>query len=354
MFKRSIGKACSEGLFYLSLILLMLVLFAGCASTRKTPSTFTAPQIHLQPEERSYARVFPDFIAVIAQPGDTFASLAGKYLNDPSLDWFIAGFNDVTTLGPGQELIVPLYDYRKGGLSVKGHQTVPVLSYHKFSKYRSDTLTVSERDFEEQMAFLKKNGYKVISADELFDFLNFRKQVPDKSVVITIDDGWRSTYDIAFPILKKYGYPATLFVYTDFITQGSNALDWKLVSAMEGNGIDIQCHTKTHRNLNMRDEQESFREYFESLKEELTESAAIIRKRLNKEVRYLAYPYGETNSLTVALLKKLGYRGAFTVYRGGNPFFIDNYRIKRSMVYGSFSLKEFERNLITFSNNDLN
>ncbi len=79
------------------------------------------------------ARAFPNFVAVIAQEGDTFSSLAAKYLNDPSMDWFIAEFNNLSTLNPGQALIIPLKPYGRGGLTLTGYQTVPVLSYHNFS-----------------------------------------------------------------------------------------------------------------------------------------------------------------------------------------------------------------------------
>jgi hypothetical protein len=64
---------------------------------------------------------------------------------------------------------------------------------------------------------------------------------------------------------------------------------------------------------------------------------------------FLAYPFGETNDLVVALMEKTGYRGGFTVERGGNPFFADRFRIRRSMIYGTFTLQEFESNLATFS-----
>jgi peptidoglycan/xylan/chitin deacetylase (PgdA/CDA1 family) len=116
--------------------------------------------------------------------------------------------------------------------------------------------------------------------------------------------------------------------------------------------INIQCHTKTHRNLDLSNGRESFRDYFESMKMELVEPARAIRRHLNKEVRYLAYPYGETNDLVVALMEKTGYRGGFTVERGGNPFFADRFRIRRSMIYGTFTLREFEDNLATFSENE--
>ena len=210
-------------------------------------------------------------------------------------------------------------------------------------------MTVTQAVFEAQMNLLKEKGYRVITLDQLFDFFDFKTQIPKKSVVITIDDGWRSAYEIALPILKKYGYPATLFIYTDLITGSEKTLSWDLIQEMSKNVIDVQCHTKTHRSLIKMDKKESFKEYFETVEKELSECAVMIKKRLNKEVKYLAYPYGDTNHLIIELIKKYGYRGALTVKRGGNPFFIHNYRVNRSMIYGDYDLDQFEKNLTVFS-----
>ena len=307
----------------------------------------------LVPAEPHVARMFSEFAAVIARPGDTLSSLAATYLGDRSKDWVIAEFNGITSLSPGQPVVVPFRAFEKGGLTRRGYQTVSVLSYHKFSKDKGDLTTITERAFDDQMRFLKENGYRVITMDEFFDFLDFKKQIPKKSVLITIDDGWRSVYEIAFPILKKYRYPATFFIYTDFITQSSKTLDWDRLKEMTKNGISVQCHTKTHRYLDRRTGRETFKEYFEAVHKDLSESARIIKQRVNVDVKYLAYPYGETNHLVIALLMKLGYRGAFTVTRGGNPFFVQPYRVNRSMVYGTFDLKDFENNLNSFSNGAL-
>ncbi len=353
----------TKTLLFVIVFILSVLMITSCATLQPTPEPTPVPQpepkpaiqptIEPLPRIETPVREFSDFIAVIAQLGDSFSSLASKYLKDPSLDWFISEFNGITSLKPGQELIIPLHPHGKGGLTLKSYQTVPVISYHKFSEDKSDTLTVKKSAFEEQMKFLKESGYRVISMDELFDFLDFKRPLPKKSVVITIDDGWVSAYEIAYPILKKYGYPATLFVYTDLILPGRNFLSWDLLAEMSKNGIDIQCHTKSHRNLDRRNNQESFREYFENVKKELTESAELIRKRLNKPVKYFAYPYGDTNSLVIAQLVKLGYRGAFTVERGSNPFFVHPYRINRSMIFGTFSLRDFEKNLAYLNDKEL-
>ena len=332
--------------FLLPWIFLIITVMGGCATLK-----VVGPKVEGPPVE---GREFPNFVAVIAQQGDTFSSLAAKYLKDATMDWFIAEYNNLSGLSPGQSLIIPLKPFERGGLTLKGYQTVPVLSYHNFSPDRSTTrMTVAKAVFDEQMKFLKENGYRVIPLNQLLDFLDFKGQIPKKAVVITIDDGWRSTYEIAFPILKKYGYPATLFVYADLIVGSNKTLSWDLVREMAENGLDIQGHTKTHRNLTLMNKKESFREYFEAIEKELSEGARIIKAKTGKEVKYLSYAEGDTNHLVIELAKKEGYLGAFTVKRGGNPFFAHNYRINRSMIYGDFDLKQFEKNLVTFSDEAL-
>lgn len=343
-------RAKRTGLNGLAWVLAGLAFLGGCATpkTETPPAAISPSAVPAAPPTE--LRTSGDFVAVTAREGNTFAFLAEKYLNDPSKDWWIADFNNLSDLHPGQSLIIPLKPYERGGVSPKGYQTVPVLSYHNFSPDRStNRMTVTRTAFEGQMKLLKDGGYRVISLNQFVDFLNFKTQIPRKSVVITIDDGWRSAYEIAMPILKRYGYPATLFVYTGLIVGSSKTLSWDLVREMAESGIDIQGHTITHRVLTSPNPKESFKEYVGAVDREIVESARIIKARVGKDIHYLAYPDGETNHLVISLLKKDGYQGAFTVKRGGNPFFIHNYRINRSMVYGDFDLSQFEKNLTVFS-----
>lgn len=327
---------------YFCLAGFLALLMAGCASVGEPSQKPIGPP--------TSSTVSPRFMSLVARPGDSFRSLALRHLDDPSLDWLLAEINGTESVKPGQSVIIPMDPLEAGGISLKGYQTVPILTYHKFTKGRPDATTVNEKTFEEQMKYLKVNGYHVITMDAFFEFLDFRRQIPPKSVVITADDGWRSFYDIAYPILKKHGYPATLFVYTDFISgNGKTLLNWDVLREMANNGISIQSHTKTHRYLDRRLTNENFRDYFEAVKKEVTESAKTIRKNLNVEVKYLAYPYGETNHLVAALLEKLQYRGGFTVDRAASPAFSNRFRINRSMIYGTFDLEDFENNLKVFT-----
>jgi len=334
-------------------LLILFLLTWGCAGPEMRPPAHpqAAPRVAAPPAELppTIARGFPDFIVAIVQPGDDYTSLAGKYLGDRSMDWFLSEFNGNSVPPPGQDVLIPLSSYAPGGLWPTGYQTVPVLTYHKLSRNgASDAMTVREPDFEAQMRFLRENGYRVVSLDDLFEFLQLRRQLPARSVVITFDDGWRSVYDIAMPILKKYGYPATLFVYTDLIVGSRETLSWEQVRELSRNGFDIQGHSKTHRYLGRKDRKESFRDYFEAVRKEIVESAKIIRKHTGRDVKYLAYPYGDTNALVAAMTRREGYRLAFTVDRDSAPFFSNDYRVSRPMIYGSFDLKDFEKNLTTF------
>lgn len=343
MGRRAAGPAAA-------VLLAALLAPGGCAApvVRVAPApaeTPSPPPPPPAPAEVPRERLFPEFAAVIAADGDTFDGLAERYLKDPSMGWFVARFNGLSRLSPGDAVVIPFEPYYRGGIGRDSYQVVPVLCYHKFSRGAADRMTVTEAEFEAQMRFLAERGYSVVSLDRLFDFLAFSRQLPPKSVVITIDDGWRSAYEIAYPILKRYGYPATLFVYTDFIGQGRNSLTWAMIAEMEAGGIDIQCHTKSHRNLARREGKESYAEYFKAVRRELLESAQLLANRLRKEIRYLAYPFGDTNGLVVAVARKAGYRGALTVERAATPSFAPRYRVGRAIVYGGYDLRDFERNL---------
>lgn len=296
----------------------------------------------------------PDFVPVIVKPGETLATLAEKYLGDPKKGWVIADFNDVTSVASGEEIIIPFESIEKGGLTPLGYQTVPILTYHNFSETKKDLMMVKKNSFEQQMKYLRDNNYTVITLDEFFDFLEFQKQLPKKSVVLTFDDGWQGVYTIALPVLKKYGYPATLFVYTDLINGSKKTLNWAQVAELDRNGVDIQCHTKSHRNLSKLKDKESLKNYVSDVENEITAATRTIKEKLKKDVTYLAYPYGDTNSLIIAFLKQKGFRGAFTVKRDANPFFMDYYTLNRSMIYGTFDIDDFKKNLTVFSSKALN
>lgn len=294
-------------------------------------------------------RRYRNFLGIVPRIHDTFESLAKQHLKDPGKGWIIKEFNDLPTLVPFRAVLIPRKVFEPGSLTYRGFRTVPILTYHRLSRIKSSRMAVMATDFELQMAYLKRNRYQVISLEDFVRFMEFEGQVPEKSVVLTFDDGWRSTFEIVLPILKRFGFKATLFLYTDLVGTAKRSLSWDQVRKIEKSGvIDVQCHSRSHRNLKMQPG-ETIQAYFKMVEKELRDSRALIQKKIGKKCQYLAYPYGATNHLVTALAEKLGYRAAFTVRRGSNPFFISNFRVLRSMVYGEYSLKEFAKNLSTYN-----
>ncbi len=326
-------KLTRKRVVQIGLAVTALYLFSGCA--------MLAPP-----------RMYTDFMVVTAKPWDSARSLARKHLKDTSKGPLITEFNGIDSVRTGQEIVIPLKPVRPGGLYVNGYQTVPVLAYHRFAESASSKTIVEKASFDQQMRYLKENGYSVITLENLLDFIDFASDIPPKAVVITIDDGWRSVYDIAFPILKKYGFTATLFLYSDFI--GSpKALTWEQVRKMADYGFEIQCQTKTHRSLSRMKKNESFENYFAAVQQELRAPRRVIKQKTGRTCDCLAYPFGDTSPLVRAMLEQEGYRAGFTVKRGSNPFFVDKYLINRSSIYGEYSLKKFKSNLKAFHRKQL-
>jgi peptidoglycan/xylan/chitin deacetylase (PgdA/CDA1 family) len=291
-------------------------------------------------------------LQVWAQPGDTLATLASDHMGSRDRAWEIARLNGIAVAKPGKPLILPVQPFWRGGTDLGGWQKVPVLAYHGFSRKRRGNLYVTATAFERQMRYLNENGYRTIGVEDLFDFMEARRPVPDKSVLITLDAGRRSILEIGAPILEKYGLTATVFIYSDFIG-GKDALSWNQLRGLVQKGYSIGSQSRTHRRLDRRRDNESFRDYIAALEKEIAGSRKRIEERTGARCTALAYPYGMTNEVVIALLGKFGYRGAFTAQAGSVPFFTDPFRIPRSFVYASDSLQRFKKRLDVYSTRDL-
>jgi len=293
-----------------------------------------------------------DFLIVEPRWGDSFASLAEKYLNDPSKGWIIKEFNDINQISIGSPVVIPMKLYDPGGIKANGYQSIPILLYHRFGKRSTSDMVVAVDEFEKQMAYLKNNEYHVITLDQYYNFINLKYTLPPKAVILSFDDGWKSFDKYAFPILKKYGFKGTIFVYSDFIG-GKLALSWGRLDALSHQGMDIQCQSKTHRYLNKPLAKENFYSYYQNIEQEILAPKSVIKERLNINCEYLAYPYGVTNNLVIALLKKHHFKGAVTSFHGENNIFSNRYKLNRTMIHGQYDLNDFKKFLTVFKEKDL-
>ena len=291
-----------------------------------------------------------DFLVLTAGPNDTLRSLAGKYLGDQSKGWVIAELNNVRKVKAGQEVVIPMRPLSGTGVYSNGYQTVPILTYHRFTPggQRCDKLAVTENAFVDQLGYLKANGYSVIDFRDLADFLAGRSTLPRKSVILSIDDGYRAAYDIAFPALKRAGMKVTVFVYSDFIGAGAG-LTWAQMREMVDSGlVDIQPHSKSHGDLTERQPGESLAAYRKRLLYEVTHPAKLIEKHLGLPIHTFSYPYGAENDEVVAAVEKAGYSLGTTVTRGGNASFAHPKVLRRTQIYCGDDIGTFARRLETF------
>ncbi|HET7096157.1 MAG TPA: polysaccharide deacetylase family protein [Casimicrobiaceae bacterium] len=319
------------------------LLVHGCATPPQQPA---AESVARTDDTRVLARD-DEYAIVVARADDSAQSLAQQYLGDSRKGWWITEGNGGAEIRPGQVVVIPLVQRNRIGVYADGFQAIPVLCYHRFGA-RASKLTVTPAAFTAQMEYLRGNGYHVLALKDLGAFIAGREPLPKKSVIITIDDGYRATYDIAYPILKKFGFPATVFLYTDFVGAG-DALTYPQMKELIASGlVDIQPHSKTHSNLTLKLPDENDAKYRERLRREVDAPVDMIRDRLAVASYAYAYPYGDVNELAVDYLSRRGVLLGLTVTPGGNGFFAYQYMLRRTMIFGNEDLEAFKAKLQTF------
>lgn len=291
----------------------------------------------------SPTRTSRSFAVVKPRAQETSDSLAHRYYGDARQGWVIREYNEVEEVSPEQFVVIPLLPVYLGGLSEKGYQTVPVLTYSAFSEETSDIFSIDRKRFHSQLQYLKDNGVTPITLEEFVKFIRFEGQVPEKSVLITIDDVGQHVYDIAFEELKKFGFPATVFVCTDLVGDRPGALTWDMIREMQKAKISVGHRTKTLRNLARRLDSETLEEYVIDVDRELTVASLTFSSELGNDPKWFAYPFGAFNESVVELLKKNGFEGGFVTDGRVSPFFADDFRISRINVPGDIALQDFEK-----------
>ncbi len=188
---------------------------------------------------------------------------------------------------------------------------VVVLCYHRFEDNKRDQLAINPTDFRAQMKQLKDDGIGVISMKDFLAWRRGEKSIPRKSCVITIDDGYISGYTVAWPILKEFGYPFTMFIYTNYVNVGGKSLTWAQLEQMSDAGVDIESHTVSHHDLRHAPKGQDYATW---LHNEVYTSKDILEQKLGVKIIAFAFPYGTYNEQVRKMAADAGYQALFTVY----------------------------------------
>ncbi|MDR3597818.1 polysaccharide deacetylase family protein [Clostridium sp.] len=192
---------------------------------------------------------------------------------------------------------------------INDNRGVPVICYHSVvtDKSKKGPIAIPKEIFREQLKTIKDEGYTTLTMAQLNGYLYENKPIPEKSVVVTFDDGYSDNYTNAFPILKEFNMKATIFVISSYVNRDLY-LTGDEIKEMSDYGMDIESHTVSHKRL-------STMTYEDQLKE-LKNSKKAIEELTHRTVISIAYPEGKYNNNTKKAVVDAGYAMGFTIERG--------------------------------------
>ncbi len=214
---------------------------------------------------------------------------------------------------------------------------VAILGYHDFSSTKEATaMRIKTEDFERHMAYIQSAGLTVITMKEFLEWLYGARQLPEQCVLITIDDGWRSVYQEAYPILKKYNFPFTIFLYTQFISGRGQSMSHEMIREMQANGATVGSHSRSHAYPSeWKQANELGSEAIEAMVERELGGSKRILDSLFGVVNTYCYPGGFVMQPMIDKIASYGYAAGFTVISGKVTSQENPWKIHRYIVLGN-------------------
>ena len=234
------------------------------------------------------------------------------------------------------------------------HVRVSVLGYHDFSSTRKvQEMVIRPNKFREQMQAIKDLKLNVISMQEFTLWKQGRKSIPDKSILITIDDGWLAVYEEAFPVLKEFGYPFTVYLYTNYLDRGGRSMTTEMIKEMMKHGCTIGSHSVSHPlpstvRKHQRQGAEAFRDFIHT---EFNDSKLLLEKKFNQEVITYVYPGGLHTPEMLEVADEVGYKYLYTVKPGKVTRATNNKLIPRYVILGEDKHDYIFKHATSFSAN---
>ncbi|MDD5432864.1 MAG: polysaccharide deacetylase family protein [Candidatus Omnitrophica bacterium] len=212
---------------------------------------------------------------------------------------------------------------------LRQNYVVPILMYHSVSPQasRKTMLVVSPETFERQIRFLKQHNYKVVPVEKIANLIKNKEKIPFGTIAITFDDGFKDNYTYAFPVLKKYKIPATIFVIVNEVgrPQGDR-VSWDEIKEMQDSGlVVIGSHALGPEPLVKINSQEQVRR-------EIFESKRVLEEKLGKKINIFCYPEGMFNPVIRQLVIDAGYLGSVATNPGRNYPDDDIFALKRLRI----------------------
>ena len=239
-----------------------------------------------------------------------------------------AGVSDAPVATPLEDPLIPDDGVR-----------VAVLGYHDFSADLPETaMRIRTSKFRKQMETIRQLGITVISLADFVAWKKGEKKIPDQSLLLTFDDGWKSVYTDALPVLREFNYPYTLYLYKNYVDGGSKALTSTMIQHMVKEGATLGSHSISHpypvtlKKIRKKGEDA----YDAYLRKEMGESKRFLESKFAVKVSSYAYPGGYSTPEMFPLCKEFGYTHCFTVLPGKVKRSTPDESLTRYMILGNY------------------
>jgi len=215
-----------------------------------------------------------------------------------------------------------------------------IFAYHRFGEQTFPSTNIKLKQFKSHINEIKKNNYNVLPINEIIDHIINKKPLPEKTIGLTIDDGFKSIYNNAWPLIKAAGLPVTIFVTTGTIGSGSkNYMTWKEIKELSDSGVTIGHHTVNHYHL--------VNKSLDTLENEIENANNAFKKNLGYIPNIFSYPYGEYSLQIKEFIKKKKFKAAFGQHSGIIFNEIDLFELPRFSMnekYGDIDRFKFAAN----------
>lgn len=245
------------------------------------------------------------------------------------------------SIHPGKKVPVQTSNELDPALRVRSsvRKRIPILMYHSVAeeaKPKFKEFTVSPALFDRQMAYLSEQGYTAMTVSQFTNICAYEQEsLPARPVVITFDDAFLDFYTAALPILKRYGFSATLYVPTAYVGETSRwmehegegsrpILSWEQLREVRDSGIECGAHSHSHPQLDLLP--------LSQVQREITQSKRILEEHLGETVSSFAYPYGYHTSAVKQLVREAGYTSACAVKNALSTPATDPFALARVLV----------------------
>lgn len=250
-------------------------------------------------------------------------------------------------------LVWPTTGYGAEGDVTDPATQIPVLMYHGLlteaenKVYRNNSSIISVENFKEQMQFLAQNGYHTVTVDEMNAYLAGKIQLPRKSVMIQFDDGLRSVYRYAFPVMQAHGFHGVANIITsrtemdygaEWDSDSNQYLNQEMLDTISS-VFEFQSHTNELHYLDT-----GLSGFMLEESEQIVTDLLTSRERLTEfgDVRLFAYPFGQYDSRVIELLKESGFQMAFTIKKGYVKSWDKPFELNRIAIHPKTSISEFK------------